>query len=374
MDKMILINASNLHGGGAVAVASSFIHELSLLNIEGKNISLLVSTEVAENIKQKNTNIDSFSSYKIRDFYGLSAIWKGISKEFEGYDIVFTVFGPAYFTFSKAKHIFGFAQPWILYPNNPIAKQFSFFYRIKIKLHYFVQSLFFSRADELVVELEHVKKGLSNYSYLKNIPTHIVYSTVDNIFYNPEKWQEINFPYSNADIKLGVIARNYPHKNLNCLAEVKKILSEKYNLKADFFVTFSAQEWNKCSEHYKQEIYNIGLLNLDQCPSFYTQIDGVIFPTLLECFSATPLESMSMGKKIFASDLPFIKDCALDYADYFNPLSVEDIACSIAKYFSNKIKNEAQLVEAKEYVKAFSSAEVRAKKYLDIINNALKNK
>ncbi|MGI2180129.1 glycosyltransferase [Shewanella frigidimarina] len=371
MKKNILINASNLHGGGAVAVASSFIHELSLINFSNVNISLLVSSEVGENLSQKNTNTDVFCNYKIMNFYGLSSLWNGLSREFLNYHLVFTVFGPAYFCFSKAKHLFGFAQPWILYPNNPVLNKLNFLMRLKNKFHYFVQSVFFSRADELIVELEHVKKGLSNYSYLKNIPTHIVYSTVDNVFYNQDKWRKVDFPASKADIKLGVIARDYPHKNLHCLLDVKKLLLKKYNLKADFFVTFSSQEWDGCSDEYKQKMFNVGLLTLEQCPSFYSQIDAVVFPTLLECFSATPLESMAMGKKLFSSNLPFIKDCALDYADYFDPLNVESIASSIANYFLKKFNDEALLEEAKMYVQNFSSAEDRAKKYLDLMIKAV---
>lgn len=364
----ILINTSNLHGGGAVAVASSFIHELSLIIENGNNLNLLVSSEVAHNLNQKATRVEHFSSFKVIDFYGISALWKGISKEFKGYDIVFTVFGPAYFSFSKQWHIFGFAQPWILYPHNHTIKSFSILTRMKYRLMYMIQSLFFARADELVVELDHVKRGLANYQYLKNIPTHIVHSTIDSVFYCPDKWQPIDFPVTKGKIKLGVIARNYPHKNLSCLPEVKRILNEKYFLDADFLVTFSKDEWDNCPQKFQNEIINIGLLSLDQCPSFYNHIEGVIFPSLLECFSATPLETMTMNKPLFASDLPFIRDCCQKYAHYFDPMSVDDIANTIANYYLDlpEIQNN-QLACAKLFADSFSSAKNRALSYLKII-------
>jgi glycosyltransferase involved in cell wall biosynthesis len=248
------------------------------------------------------------------DVYGLSSIWSGVTKEFNKYDLVFTVFGPAYFVFTRTKHIFGFAQPWIIYPNNPISNELSYLKRIKQRFKYFVQSLFFSRADSLIVELEHVKKGLEKYSYLKNIPTQIVNSTVDSIFSFPEKWQPIKFPKTTVKIKLGVIARNYPHKNLKCFLELKHQLLNRYNLDVELYVTFSEDEWLSCSDEYKNEINNVGLLRLDQCPSFYDQIDGVVFPSLLECFSATPLEAMVMKKPLFSSDLSFIRDFSKECA------------------------------------------------------------
>lgn len=367
MPQRILINASNLHCGGGVAVASSFIHELSLLN-PSSDISVLVSSVVDKNIQQKSTATSVFSSYKVIDFYGLSSIWGGVGKQFEAYDLIFTVFGPAYFLFSSKKHVFGFAQPWIVYPRNPVSKGMSFLPRMKTRLKFLLQSLFFSRADELVVELDHVKEGLKAYPYLKTVPTHIVHSTVDSIFYTPDLWQGVDFPSSSSNIKLGLIARNYPHKNLQCLPLVKEILQRDYGLSVNFYVTFPEPEWDECSEGFRAEVHNIGALKLDQCPSFYSQIDGVIFPSLLECFSATPLESMAMEKPIFASDLPFIKDCCHDYANYFDPLNPADIARVVAGYFLEPgAGKEAKLAEAKTYSDSFSSAKGRAESYLKIL-------
>lgn len=373
MKKKILINASNLHSGGAVAVASSFINEISTLLSFSDDISILASKEVDNNLKSKSTVLDCFSSYKVMDVHGINSMWSSITKEFDKYDVVFTVFGPAYFLFSKAKHIFGFAQPWIIYPNNPISEELNFFKRLKQRFKYYVQSIFFSRAELLIVELEHVKRGLEKYRYLKNIPTHIVNSTVDTIFHEPQKWEQVEFPKTNAEIKLGVIARNYPHKNLKCFFDLKQKLFTQYNLNVEFYVTFSDEEWFACSKEYRQEIINIGLLKLDQCPSFYDQIDGVVFPSLLECFSATPLESMVMKKPLFSSNLSFIRDCSKEYAYYFDPLDNNNIAKVIADYYVNKSDDNEVLEEAKRYVNSFSSARGRAEEYLAIIKASLNN-
>lgn len=373
MKKKILINASNLHSGGAVAVASSFINELSSLLEPHDDISILASEEVDNNLKLKRTDLNSFSSYKVMDVHGIKSIWSKITKEFDKYDVVFTVFGPAYFLFSSSKHIFGFAQPWIIYPNNPISKEYNFFKRLNVKFKYFVQSLFFSRAALLIVELNHVKRGIQKFWYLKNIPIHIVNSTVDTIFHEPQKWEPVKFPKTNADIKLGVIARNYPHKNLKCYLDLKQKLFSQYNLNVDFYVTFSDEEWLACTDVYRQEIVNIGLLKLDQCPSFYEQIDGVVFPSFLECFSATPLESMMMKKPLFSSDLSFIRDCSKGFAYYFDPLDINNMAKVIAEYYINKDDDNLALEEAKSYSNSFSNAKIRAEKYLAIIKKSLVN-
>ena len=59
-DLKICINASNLHCGGGVQVASSFIYELSLLHDLPENITCLVSSEVAKNLHQ----VGCTSNYK----------------------------------------------------------------------------------------------------------------------------------------------------------------------------------------------------------------------------------------------------------------------------------------------------------------------
>ena len=58
-------------------------------------------------------------------------------------------------------------------------------------------------------------------------------------------------------------------------------------------------------------------MSLAQCPSYFKELDGIILPSLLECFSATPLEALIMGKPIFLSDRQFNKDVVGDFYFYF---------------------------------------------------------
>ena len=123
----ILLNASNLHSGGGVQVAISVIFELSLLDLNGLEISVLVSDEVNESLMQLNTDFSKFYDYTILNTYGLSAVWKGIDFIIKKYDLVLTVFGPLYSIFKPKKMITGFAQPWIIYTKNEIYSKYSLF-------------------------------------------------------------------------------------------------------------------------------------------------------------------------------------------------------------------------------------------------------
>jgi glycosyltransferase involved in cell wall biosynthesis len=372
MRHKILINCSNLHAGGGVAVASSFIDCLSHMNFEEFEIHLLLSSPVHRNLNDMRTNTSVFSSCIVTDFFGPAALWKGLDRHFLHIDLVFTVFGPAYFLFPRTLHVFGFAQPNIIYPNNPIAVQSNFLNRILTKVKYKIQEYFFSRANAIIVELEHVETRLKKLPLFKRIPVHVVYSSVHSIYKEHKKWMPITLPKISPNLKLGVISRNYPHKNLAILSEVKVCLCQMYNLKVDFYVTFQSDEWSKCDDYFRLNIVNVGGLSLSQCPSFYSAMDGVIFPSLLECFSAVPIETMMIKKPLFASNLSFIHDICGDHCNYFNPLDASDIARVVHEYFNLPVAQQKDRTNlAYQFVQKYPGPFERSKSYMSIIKETL---
>lgn len=369
---MVLINASNLHAGGGVQVAASFIYELSLLgDLDLSFLDVLVSQEVANALENLNTNVDVFSGYSINDSKGVKAFFSGLNNIIGGYDLIFTIFGPNYLRVKAKKEIVGFAQSWILNFNNPIANKMSLLDRNILRLKFFIQWLFFLRADNLVVELEHVKDSLVKYKGIDAGKVSVVYNTVSSLYFNQEKWRDVLVHKKKGHISLGIVTRDYPHKNLSVLPSVAKCLKDKYSLDVHFYVTLNDREWAGRDSDFKQYVSTVGALAPDQCPSFYRQIDGVVFPSLLECFSATPLEAMVMEKPLFASDRGFVRDVCGEFAIYFDPLDPNDIARKIANYFTLKEDRSEMLKKAREHATNFSSAKGRAEKYLKIIQDTL---
>lgn len=374
--KKILINAMNLHGGGGVAVATSFIHNLSSIYSQNNTflIDIAVSTVVHENLVNMEFNSDLFNRYEVEDVFGAKSLLSSRNDIFSRYDVVFTVFGPLYSLFRKASttHIIGFAQPWIAYPKNDAYKKLSIFRRNSNKFKFFLQNKFFKKADLLVVELQHVKNALVSSRGFNSEKIAVVNSCVDRLYFNKNLWSAVSFDNITADFKLGVISRNYVHKNLSVIPAVKKLLQDEYGLNVIFYVTFSDEEYKECNVDFVNATINIGQLTLSQCPSFYQHIDGVFFPTLLECFSATPIEAMAMRKPLFVSNRPFIYDCCGDDAIYVDPLSPIDIANKIYNYinYDDSIK-KSYLDSALLRVGRFSDSKLRAKKYLDLICSKL---
>lgn len=365
----ILINASNLHNGGGVQVASSFINELPFLsNNIIKKIDIMVSSEVDKNISYSTKKI--FKNYKVHNIFGLKKYNKNIDI-FDAYDLVFTIFGPCYYPV-KGINLVGFAQAWIIYPNNECYSLLSNIEKLKFKMKFFMQKYFFKKSDFCIVELEHVKQGLIDQNIFEKNNIEVVYNTVSNLYFSPEKWEDVNIEDSNK-FKIGLISRDYFHKNTDILPKIKDILKSKYNQEVDFYVTFNESEWNNKSIDFQSKINNIGSLKVNECPCFYEKMDAIIFPSLLESFSATPLEAMIMKKPLFASDRDFIKDVCSDFAFYFEPTDPECGAAVINDFIkqTNIIELDRKLTAAQKYAKNFSSARQRALKYIQIIENCL---
>lgn len=367
----VLVNASNLHAGGGVAVASSVIAALAGIQDIAKSITVLASTEVAENLTRLGASLDVLDQYIPFDTYGLSGSFRRKPVRVRDFDAVFTVFGPLYSPVVGARNVMGFAQPWVAYPHNSANTLLSARERAKIRLKYEVVARFFATADVLIVEQEHVRAALRERRLFRKKPIHVVPSVVDSIYFDEARWIPVALPPRVGDLRLGVVSRNYPHKNLGALPEIKRHLMD-YGFDAEFFVTFSDEEYASCSPEFRATVQNYGTLALAECPSFNSQLDGVVFPTLLECFSATPIEALAVRTPLFASDRPFIRDSVGEHACYIDPLDPASIARSISEYFtlSAEERERREYAGYRHVASADYSSVDRARALLSIVENA----
>jgi glycosyltransferase involved in cell wall biosynthesis len=374
MNKKLLINAANLHSGGAVQVATSFIQELIGILIETPKcyeISVVVSSEVDLNLRKLNLKLGLLNSYKVHDIYGIKAIFKRNKDLFKNFDVTFSIFGPNYFNTKSKYSICGFAQAWIIYPNNSVYNNWGIIERVQTKLKFWLQWYFYKKNDLLIVELPHVKNSLIKGKGFNPDSVAVVENCFSSIYDKPELWDEMKWPIDNTNFTLGFIGIAYPHKNLKVLNEVNRLLLNKYNLNLNFIFTLEESEFNELGFNHHPNFYTCGTITTTQCPNFYKNIDGLIFPSLLECFSATPIEAMKMKVPVFASERPFIKDCCDTHALYFDPLNPENIAEIIYKNHENDLVLTKMVDNAYNHINNFPTAKDRAIKYLNLIETKL---
>lgn len=366
----ITINAANLHAGGVVQVASSFLTELVNEGLETEISRIFVSSEVARNLAPSVLASRS-DKFKVIDSFGIRGCGvndKIISRHAE---TVFTIFGPFYNFRRSSRNIVGFGQAWIIYPRNECYAGMSLLELWKTRLKYWIQGYFFRRADVLIVELDHVRDGLIHELGIPPERIRVVRNCLSSIYHDEGLWQDVTVPQVACDLRLGFLGRNYRHKNTAIFSKVAAVLAQSHGIVARFHVTFTDAEWRACSPEFRAVCINVGPLTVAQCPSFYRQIDAVVFPSLLECFSVAPLEAMAMERPLFASDRPFNRDICGEHAYYFDPLDAESIAARIAEVLSGHRSDGEALRAARNHAMNFSSPAERAEKYLAILTEDL---
>ncbi|MEI7103948.1 glycosyltransferase, partial [Pectobacterium versatile] len=115
--------------------------------------------------------------------------------------------------------------------------------------------------------------------------------------------------------------------------------------------------------------YSTGSISLKQCPNFYRQIDALIFPSMLECFSATPIEAMKMNVPVYCSDYPFLRGICQNASFYFDALSSESIAKLIAETIGNKSIIHEKIYNGMTNINNLPSSYERAVAYMNVLND-----
>ncbi|GKR20525.1 hypothetical protein KAM467_35690 [Aeromonas caviae] len=361
-----LINASNLHNGGGVQVAASFISELPNLSsyIDLKKLSIICSSSVDLNIPS-SVDRSLFRSYDIVNIKGFNKPDSNVKNLFDGFDKCFTVFGPIYFDIEVNEHICGFAQPWIAYPKNSVYSKLSVIEKIKSKIKFLIQKQYFKSYDKLVVEAEHVKNSLMSLGFKNDI--NVIGNCTSPIFNNKLDWLDLTIEIDNDGIPLiGFIGRAYPHKNIDILKRVNTILEEKYSFECAFLFTLNEQEMKAMGFDLVHNFYTVGEIKLGQCPFFYNRIDALIFPSLLECFSASPIEAMKMKVPVIGSNLPFVTEFCQDAGFYFDPLDPDDIARVIYNTLTSPELIKCKVNRGVEIINSTSTSHDRATKYINL--------
>lgn len=369
----ILINTSNLYVGGGLQVALSFINELKELNIDHE-YHIFLSGAIDKQIDQKSFPANFFfyliekSPASLKTRKQIVAKLDTLEEQIKP-DIVFSVFGPSYWK-PKAKHIMGFAVPWVLQKDSVAYDELSFLKRIKMSMWVKYVAYYAKRdASHYIIETEDGKDRLSKVLGINKENISVVGNSYSAIFNDPQYLSKDNPNYMQLPVKeedefrLLLISHNHPHKNLKIINQVIPLL-ENYNIK--FVLTVDKESNSSLFPNRPKQVLNLGTVNQKACPSLYKQCDAMFLPTLLEVFSAAYPEAMKMEKPILTSNYSFATDVCQDAALYFDPLDPKDIAEKIKKLVDDEALKSELVEKGKERVEEFETARSRAEKYIAI--------
>lgn len=282
-------------------------------------------------------------------------------------DAVFTVFGPSYWR-PNVPHLCGFAIPHYVIDNYcgplerwPLMKRVKFFIYKTIQMHSFK-----CHADAIVVENPLIGKRLKEKFGIAEVYT--VYNTCNQVFYDEKSWNKgISLPEFSGRTIL-TLASYYPHKNLEILVPTARQLREMHpDFPFRFVMSIERGQLKADISGVEDNFIFLGKVSIDKCPWLYRQSDLMLLPTLLECFSASWVESMVMEIPIITSDLSFAHGICEDAACYVDPTSPKKLAEAIYD-LSCSVDMRRKLVEnGKRVCLKFADARTRMREYLDII-------
>ncbi len=368
----IIINASTLSGTGVTQVSVSFIYEC--IKHPNNFYYVLLSKTVASQIDQGSFPAN-FKFYVIEGkphslIRGISIRkkLKLLEKEINP-DCVFSVFGPSVWT-PTSPHLMGYAYPYYVYPESPFFKVINLKSRLKIQVYKTVHKYYLKRNGEYYVcESEDVTSRLPRYLGCEVNRVFTVTNTCNNFFndFHPDGIKLLPKKKKN-EFRFITLSSFATHKNLTILNKVIPLLKKKNpDIEFKFVLTVDEKVLKlRLSKEARENVYNLGRIDVSECPQAYFESDAMFLPTLMECFSASYPEAMKMKKPIITSDLPFATSVCGNAALYFDPLNPEDIADKIRHVYYNKELRQNLTMKGIDQLATFDTAASRAAKYLNL--------
>jgi glycosyltransferase involved in cell wall biosynthesis len=349
--KRILVNCTTLKIGGAVQASVNFIS--TALNDNSYNWFFILSTEVAEQLKKlclvvPNDKMIVFAQSPARSFFVRFRL-KRLIRELSP-DVVFTFFGPAYVKI-KCQHVMGFADPWVLNPNDFAWSILSGIRSKKaMQLSSWYKKVWLRFADCWIVETNTAKTGLVN--VLRGVEFKQV-KVVENGCRDALK--EVSAKKIRSDtalVRILCLTAYYPHKNLEIIPYVASEM-KRIGVNAPFSFLLSLDPNSLISKRISavaktlqvdEHISFLGVVDVADVPKIYENSHLAFVPSVLEVFSAAYSEAMTVGMPIVTTDLPFAHDVCGSAAEYFRPTDAEHAARMLSKCI-NEFQNNTQMVE-----------------------------
>lgn len=359
-------------------VAASLVDEFTKLQADAATIethpwlaqvTYSLSPEVAGNI---TTSHAKGTVHVVRRRWSQPRIWT--AKGQDTFDLQLTVFGPRYGNRLAPITVTGIADGTSIYPWPEGVPAGTVAARLKRAVRGVVARRLFAQESFLVSESNSLLKAFTKRSGFPPNRTQVIPNVVNASVADPTSRLPLGVDLR-ANVEAGTVllcyvARLYPHKNHTLLPKVRSELL-KLGLNARFVVTLTPDEWRAAPDDLKEACVNVGVIPVNQIADLNLQCHAAIFPSLLESFSATPLEALITNGLLFAADRPFVRDVCGDAALYFDPLDPESCARVVFDALSEDDRCQQFRQRATEASSHLGTARGRALAYVDLVSKVL---
>lgn len=171
----------------------------------------------------------------------------------------------------------------------------------------------------------------------------------------------------------------YEHKNIPRLIDAFKILCEKYGFTGQLIIVGKKDKFSKSvfdkivAEKLKNRVLMPGLKKYvtdEQVIALRKEAEIYVFPSLMEGFSLTPMESQAVGLACAISDIPIHREIYDNSVLYFDPRDPQDMAKKINRLLSDKNLKKDLIAKGLKQIKKYDWYKT-AKKTLEVFESIL---
>jgi len=285
------------------------------------------------------------------------------------FDLRFSVFGPEYSTRRAKIEIAGFADG-SLFPPEDLIRKLTLLKAARYELLRLIKLKQLKKYDGFIVETSEMATKLREWS--RGSEVWVVPNAPRNVYFEPDQEASIQLPpKAHGELRLFYPARGHDHKNHKFIPLIANEYYKVTGLRLRVVTTLRPLEIKSLGLFNEESLINAGEISSKECASLMRVCDGVLFPSLNETCSVTPLESLASERILFASNRDFVRQIMQDGAVYFDPINAMDAARKISAFKRADNRREFVLANRSRRQSLWTQSQ-RTDAYLDVIKKLLK--
>ena len=364
-----LFNATtNLDGGGAKNSAL-FLRFAATSNIHDWHFA--VSPQVAEVAKSWDVPPSRITVFETSPARSIRSRNKLLSLQHSlEIDLVYTMAGPAYTRFS-CMHVMGISNPYISHvdAHTFLSTRSALKWPVDL-MRTIYQSYYATVANRLVFQTHTARDN-----FCRRLKYPIQDTVVIPNAFDSQSFSHVASPSLGNPARVLVPAVAYPHKLLD---QVPLIAAAYHDLPdarpAEFVLTLDQEsaEWASILKRAKQLnvsalVKTIGRYNYADAGRVFAQSDLVLSLSVLETFSATPLEAFASGRPFICADRPWSKEISREAAVYVEPRNPDSVARAVSGLIHDE-KLRAKLTDrGREILNTYDDQSARFSRITDML-------
>lgn len=247
------------------------------------------------------------------------------------------------------------------------------------RLEYFEEYFFKQvlKSDWLITGSYFTKSEIIKYLKFPEEKIHVIYHGVDhNLYkvYSQDILEKTKKKFELNDNFLLFVGSIEPRKNLINLLKAYHLLSDNIKKKLPLvLVGFKGWENDEVMleiEKEKEYIKYLGYLSDLELAHVYNLATIFIYPSLYEGFGIPPLEAMSCGTAVIASNAASLPEACGDAVEYIRPNNVNEISQKIALLVNDNEKRKLLIQKGFDHAKQFTWDKA-AKEHLEVFEKVL---